>query len=97
MTLELVILSVLVGAALGLRYKVLILVPSVAAAMLLALIIGIGRADSLGSVGLAMVILGTAVQFGYLAGVAIRAAIESIFPAMIRSWKPEFHSEIGPT
>lgn len=97
MTLGSIILSVLAGTALGLRYKVLILVPAVAVAVLLAVIIGIGRADSLGSVALATVILGAAVQFGYLAGVAIRAAIESIFPAMIRSWNPEFHSEIGPT
>jgi len=75
MALELAIISVLAGIALGLRYKVLILVPAVALAMVFAIIVGIARADHFWSIILAMVIVGTAVQLGYLVGIAIRAAV----------------------
>jgi hypothetical protein len=97
MTLELAIISFLAGTALGLRYKVLILVPAVFLAMTLAAIIGVGSADHFWSIVLAMVILGTAVQLGYLAGVAIRAAVGSIGVPMIGGRNPELNSEIGRT
>src|SRR5258707_14834069 len=73
-------LCFLAGIALGLRYKVLILVPAVTLAMIFATIIGVARADHFWSIVLAMVVLGTAVQFGYLAGIAIRAAVGSVIP-----------------
>ncbi len=78
MALELAIISALAGIALGLRYKVLILVPTIALAMVFAMIVGIARADHIGSIVLTMVILGTAVQFGYLAGIAIRAVVGTV-------------------
>jgi hypothetical protein len=74
-SLELAIISVLAGIALGLRYKVLILVLAVALAVVFAMIVGIARADRFGSIVLAMAVLGAAVQFGYLAGIAIRAVV----------------------
>ncbi len=58
------VISVLAGIALGLRYKVLILVPAVAFAMVLAMIVGIAPADHFWSIILAMVVIGTALQFG---------------------------------
>ena len=73
-------LCFLAGIALGLRYKVLILVPAVTLAMIFAMIIGVAHADHFWSIVLAMVVLGTAVQFGYLAGIAIRAAVGSVIP-----------------
>ena len=73
-------LCFLAGIALGLRYKVLILVPAVTLVMIFAMIIGVARADHFWSIVLAMVVLGTAVQFGYLAGIAIRAAVGSVIP-----------------
>jgi hypothetical protein len=79
MAFELAIVSVLAGIALGLRFKVLILVPAVALATVFAMIVGIARADHIGSIVLAIVIVGTAVQFGYLVGIAIRA--------VVRRWK----------
>jgi hypothetical protein len=75
MALELAIVSVLAGIALGLRYKVVILVPAVALAMTLAAAVAIERGDHLWSIILAIVIPGTGVQLGYLAGIAICAAI----------------------
>jgi len=78
MALELAIISIVAGIALGLRYKVLILVPAAALVMVFAMIVGIGRADPLSSIILAMAGLGTPVQFGYLAGIVIRGAFGSV-------------------
>ena len=81
MALELAIVSFLAGTALGLRYKVVILVPAVTLAMIFAVIVGIARADHFSSIILTTAILGSAVQFGYLAGIAARAAAELISAA----------------
>ncbi len=97
MTLELAIISVLAGVALGLRYKVVILVPAVTLAMIFAMIVGIARADHFWSIILATVMLGTAVQFGYLAGIAIRAAAGSIYAQVIGGRDPQLNSELGRT
>jgi len=67
------IVHVLAGAALGLRFKVTILVPAVTLAMLLAAAFGVAHGDQLWSIVVAMMLLGTAVQLGYLVGVLIRA------------------------
>jgi hypothetical protein len=75
MALELAIVSVLAGTALGLRYKVLILVPAVTLAMTFAMIVAIARGDHFWSIILAMATQGTAVQLGYLAGIVIGAAV----------------------
>jgi hypothetical protein len=97
MTLEMATIGLLAGIALGLRYKVLILVPAVSLAMISAIIIGVGRTDHFWSIVLVMVILGTAVQLGYLAGIAIRAAVGSICVPLIGGRNPELNSEIGHT
>jgi hypothetical protein len=73
--IELAVINVLAGIALGLRYKLVILVPAVSFVVTFALIVGIARGDHFWSIILVMVIVGTAVQLGYLIGIAIRAAI----------------------
>ena len=78
MALKLAIISILAGTALGLRYNVFILVPAVASALVFAMIVGIARADHFWSIVLAMVGSGTTIQFGYLAGIAIRATVGSV-------------------
>jgi hypothetical protein len=77
MALEIIII-VLMGAMLGLRLKVLILVPAVTLTMLGAAVIGVARADPFWSVLVAMILFGTAVQFGYLAGLLTYAGIVSV-------------------
>jgi hypothetical protein len=89
MTLGLAVISVLAGIALGLRYKVVVLVPAVTLAMVCAMIIGVARADHFWSIVLAMVILGTALQFGYLVGIAIRAVVGSMFAPVVGGRNPE--------
>lgn len=78
MGLELALISVVAGIALGLQYKVFVLVPAVALAMAFAMMVGIARADHFWSIVLAMGVLGAAVQFGYLIGIAIRAVVGSV-------------------
>ena len=97
MALELAIISLLAGTALGLRYKVVILVPAVTLAMILAMIVGIARADDFWSIVVAMAILGTAVQLGYLMGIAIDAVVGRISSAIIGGRNPELNSETGHT
>ena len=95
MTLELAIISMLAGIALGLRYKVFVLVPAVTFAVIFAAIGGIAHGDRLWSIVLAMAILGTAVQFGYVAGIMIRASVGSIFTSIAGGRHPQFNSQIG--
>jgi hypothetical protein len=95
MTLELAIVSVLTGIALGLRYKVFVLVPAVTLTIMFAVKGGIAHGDRLWSILLSMAILGTAVQFGYLAGIMIRAAVGSIRTSILGGRNPEFNSQIG--
>ncbi len=78
MALELALISVLAGIILGLRYKVFVIVPAVALAMVFGMMAGIVRADPFWSIVLVMVGLGAAVQFGYLAGIAMRAIVGSV-------------------
>ena len=97
MTLELAIISMLAGTALGLRYKVFVLVPAVTLSIMFAVMGGIARGDRLWSILLAMAILGTAVQFGYLAGIMLRAAVGSICASVLGGRNPQFNSQIGRT
>ena len=75
MVIELAVISVLAGIVLGLRYKVVILVPAVMFVVIFAITVGIARGDHFWSIALAIMIVGTAVQLGYLVGIAIRAAV----------------------
>ena len=83
MALELAIFGMLTGIALGLRYKVFVLVLAVTLTMIFAIAGGIAHHDSLGSIILAMAVVGTAIQIGYLTGVVIRAVAGPIFASMI--------------
>ena len=60
--IELAVISVLAGIALGLRYKVVILVPAVILAVIFAVMVGIARGDDFWSITLAMLTAGTLVQ-----------------------------------
>jgi len=95
MALELAVISVAAGVVLGLRYKVLVLVPAVMFAMMFAVIVGIARAESVLSIVLMTVALGVAVQMGYLAGVFLRALIEWICALLVRNRGPGL-SSLGP-
>ena len=78
MALEMVIIHFLAGAALGLRFKVMILVPALTLTMLFAAMVGVRRGDKFWFIAVAMILLGTAIQVGYLAGILSRAKIASV-------------------
>jgi hypothetical protein len=85
MALELAVISAVAGAVLGLRYKVLILVPAVMFAVMFAVVVGVARAESVLSVVLLTAAVGAAVQIGYLAGIVMRAVLEWICALLIRN------------
>jgi hypothetical protein len=70
------IIGVVVGIALGLRFKVLVLLPAIALAVIFALTVGLDRGDRPGSIILAMVIVGPAIQLGYLVGIFLAKRIQ---------------------
>jgi hypothetical protein len=86
MSLELAIISALAGIALGLRYKVVILIPAIALIMLFAMIVEIARGDRFLSLIVAMAIPGAAIQIGYLAGAQIRATVDD---HLIKAFAPK--------
>jgi hypothetical protein len=66
-----VVVSALVGMALGQRFKVLILVPTIGFTLLLTIAAGIMRADGLGEIVMMAVAMIASLQIGYLAGTGI--------------------------
>src|SRR5258706_3221449 len=68
----------LAGSALGLRFKVMILFPALILTALFAAIVGLTRGDQFWSIAAAMILLGTAIQVGYLVGILFRAKIASV-------------------
>jgi hypothetical protein len=94
MGLQLAIIGVLAGTALGLRYKVFVLVPAVTLAMIFAAIAGIAQGNHVGSIILAMVILGATVQFGYLIGAAMHAAAGPMLASLVGGRNSQLNSQI---
>jgi len=65
------ILSFLLGAVLGHRFKVLVLLPAIAIGVVITIGIGIARADDVWLIGLTGVLISVSMQIGYLCGAAI--------------------------
>lgn len=94
MELQLAVIGLFAGAALGLRYKVFVLVPAVMLAMIFAAMAGIAHGDHLGSIILATAILGATVQIGYLTGIVMHAAAGPIWGALIGGRDPQLKSQM---
>ena len=76
MTLELVIISFIMGATFGgIGFKVMIVVPTTLVAMLLAAIAGFVHVDHFWSIIMTLILVGTAAQIGYLTGLLVRAGL----------------------
>jgi hypothetical protein len=67
--------AVFLGVELGIRFKVLIIVPALAAASGAALAFGMAQGMSLGSVLLMVAVALAALQLGYLTGAVVRLVI----------------------
>jgi hypothetical protein len=72
MALTIAGIPILIGAALGLRVNVLILIATIGVALLGSAAIGIAFGDGIGSVVVTMVLVACALQIGYLAGSVAR-------------------------
>jgi hypothetical protein len=69
--MALTIICFLIGAALGMRFKILIVIPVIGLALLGTAAVGIANGSPIGSTMLIMVLVATTLQLGYLAGVVI--------------------------
>ena len=70
--------GLLIGALLGLRFKVLILVPAFFVYSTAVLWLGVGHHESIGSIVLTTVIAATALELGYLCGTLLGPEQKSI-------------------
>jgi len=69
----LAITAVLIGAVLGMRFKILILLPATVIGSSATLGVGVAHSDGFWSILLAMVLAIAALQVGYLAGTVVIA------------------------
>jgi hypothetical protein len=67
-----VILGFLLGAVLGMRFKVFILLPAVAFAVCIVAVAGIVNSSPASTVFIAAVLTSVCLQFGYVGGVVTR-------------------------
>jgi hypothetical protein len=67
----LLLLSFLIGAVLGMRFKVLVLVPAIAGTLPIAVAVEISHQQGLASIILVSAATVALVQIGYLAGIAV--------------------------
>jgi hypothetical protein len=81
------ILSFLLGAMLGHRFKVLILAPAIAVAAVVAIAIGIARAEDVWFIGITVVLVTASLQIGYLCGTIIFALLAAAWVARMRGGK----------
>src|ERR1700686_889170 len=70
--MTLAMISLLVGMVLGQRFKVLVLMPTIAIALVLAIGVGVARADTVWSIVLMTATTATSFQIGYLVGLGFR-------------------------
>jgi hypothetical protein len=67
----------LTGAALSVRFRVLILFPAIGLAVIGTAAVGIGHGDHVGAVMLTIALVAAALQIGYFFGLITRAVIAS--------------------
>jgi hypothetical protein len=78
-------ICLLLGAVLGQRFKVLVLIPGMAVVLPLVAAAGIVRADSYGNIALALMVAAVSLQLGYLAGIALRHLMVLLRASQIRA------------
>jgi hypothetical protein len=83
--MTLIVLIFLIGAMLGLRFKVLILFPAMALALIAVLAGGMTGGDSLSAILIAAVLAASCLQVGYLCGVLARYRIAPALPGRRRA------------
>jgi hypothetical protein len=72
----LVLITILVGAVLGLRFKAFVLVPVICVAMFMVAVGGVARGDDLWHLAGLTIGITTALQLGYISGSVARLVME---------------------
>jgi hypothetical protein len=62
------LMGVLVGAVLGVRFKVLVLVPAICAALPVVVVAEIARGEGIWGLALATIVVASSLQIGYILG-----------------------------
>jgi len=86
-----VILAFLIGALLGTRFTVLILVPAITLAVIGVAASGVARGDNVSTIFVAAMLSTICLQVGYLFGAATRYTIART--GLVRSTKPSLRAE----
>jgi hypothetical protein len=71
-------IGALIGAVLGLRFNVFILIPTIILAAIGVAAVELARGDQAGSVALTIILAATALQVSYLVGIIARATVKGI-------------------
>jgi hypothetical protein len=71
----LMLLALLVGAVLGMRFKVFVLIPAIGLTVPIILAVGMIRGESVASFAVTAILAGACLQIGYLAGAVTRYTI----------------------
>jgi hypothetical protein len=71
------LIGVLVGAVLGLRFKVFVLVPVICIALAIVAVDGVARGDELWRLAISMIVIATALQVGYILGIVTQFVMAS--------------------
>jgi hypothetical protein len=67
----------LTGAILGLRFKVVVLVPTIGLALVGAAIVAVAQGDQFWITAARLIVIAATIQIGYLAGLFSRAAVQT--------------------
>jgi hypothetical protein len=86
--LTLAIVTLLTGILLGMRFKVLVLVPALALAIGAVLAGGVAHQEDAGAIALAMLIAAVGLQLGYLGGLSVNHALTVMRVARVRRAVP---------
>jgi hypothetical protein len=70
--MTLMLICLLLGAVLGQRFKVLVLIPATAVVLPFVAAAGVVQTDPYGQIAIAAIVASVSLQLGYLAGIALR-------------------------
>jgi len=73
--MTLILLGVLVGGGLGLRFKMFVLVPAICGALVFVVANGVAHGDGFLRLALTMILIATALQLGYVLGSVARFVV----------------------
>jgi hypothetical protein len=90
--LMLILLAFLLGALLGMRFKVFILIPAIGFGLLAILAAGIARGNSASGTLIAAVLASSCLQIGYISGIIIRYSVAPARAGRRRKVSPQVES-----